>query len=161
MAALSVVPFFLCFIYIIFNFQKCLSILSKDNYFLNLIKSCLIFTLYQIFVSYFFLGIVVDGQEFYFIFANVKYWFGIWLLVPAYIFILKDRQNLFLSILTIVIIILILYYLSVFGIYSFFKINLIKRSTVDDDLWRLFVIDLRQITQIFVYLLPLVIFFPI
>ncbi|WP_396186339.1 hypothetical protein [Flavobacterium sp.] len=55
--------------------------------------------------------------------------------------------------------IMIFYYLSFFGVYDFFEIKEFSRSSDNDGLMRFFSFDLRQITKIFVYLLPLFIMF--
>lgn len=156
LSAISIIPILLCFTFFIFNTQKCLAILSKDKYLKKLMRLCLLFTLYQIVVSL----LLLSQQDFYYVFQNVRYWLGIWLLIPAYVFIILDRKTLFISITVIAMIIMIFYYLSFFGIYSFFEIKEFKRSTEDDGLMRFFSFDLRQITKIFVYLLPLFIIFP-
>jgi hypothetical protein len=161
LSAMSVIPFILCFIFLILNTEKCLSILSKDKYLLKVMQLCLLFTLYQIVVSLLLLSLLFNQQDFYYFFQNIKYWLGIWLLVPAYVFIILDRKVVFISMIMIAMIIMILYYLSIFGIYNFFEIRVFKRSNLDDGLWRFFSFDLRQITKIFVYISPLFIIFPI
>ncbi len=156
LSAISIVPIFLCFLFFILNTKYSILILSKDKYLHKLMKVCLLFTLYQVIISL----LLLSQQDFYYVFQNVRYWLGIWILIPTYIFIILDRKNFFICITVIVLIIMIFYFLSFFGIYNFFEIREFKRSNDDDELMRFFSFDLRQITKIFVYIFPLFIIFP-
>jgi hypothetical protein len=155
LSGIAIVPIILCFIHFILNTNRCLAILSGDDYLRKMIKLCLLFSLYQLIVSY----LILSQRDFYYIFINARQWLGIWLLIPAYIFIITDRKNFFVSIIIVVFIIMVFYYLSFFGVYSFFEIREFKRTTDDDDILRFFSFDLRQITKIFVYIFPIFIIF--
>ena len=116
---------------------------------------CLLFSMYQFFISF----LLLSQQDIYYTFENSRYWLGIWILIPAYIFIIIDRINILVSITLIVFIIMVMYFLSFFGVFNFFEINESFRYSANDSLLRYFSFDLRQITKIFVYLLPLVLIF--
>jgi len=156
LSAISIIPIFLCFTFFVFNTQRCLLILRKDKYLRKLMVLCLMFTFYQLIVSL----LLRSQQDFYYVFKNVRYWLGIWILIPSYIFIIIDRKNFFVSITIIVLLIMIFYYLSFYGVYNFFEIREFQRSQDNVSLIRFFSFDLRQITKIFVYILPLFIIFP-
>jgi hypothetical protein len=156
LSAISIIPILLSFTFFLLNAQKSLSILSQDKYLKKLISLCFLFTSYQVIVSF----LLLSQQDIYYVFQNVRYWLGIWLLVPTYVFVVLDRKTLFISITLIAMIIMIFYYLSFFGIYSFFEIREFKRSSDDDGIMRFFSFDLRQITKFFVYIFPLFIIFP-
>jgi len=156
LSAISIIPLFLCFLYIIFNIKKTLIIISEDKYLKKIIKLCLLFTFYQVIVSM----LLLSEQDIYYLFKNVRYWLGIWILIPSYILTILDRKFFFISIIFLVLLIMIFYYITFFGYYNFFEIREFKRSE-NDDLMRFFSFDLRQITKFFVYLIPLFLFFPI
>jgi hypothetical protein len=157
LSGLSILPLMLCFTYIIVNYNKCRLLITTDPKLITLIKICFVFTLYQIFISQLLLG----GPDFYYIIKNVNYWAGIWIIIPGYIFTIIDRKNLFASVLIIVLLIIVLYYLSFFNIYNFFEINEQGRSASNKDIIRYFSFDLRQITKIFVYAIPIFILYPL
>ena len=155
LSALSIVPLILCFLHFFLNIEKCLLILSKDRILKKIMGVCLLFSIYQLFVSF----LLLSQQDIYYAFENSRYWLGIWILIPTYIFIIIDRNNFFVSITLVVLIIMVMYFLSFFAFFSFFEINEAFRYSQDDSLKRYFSFDLRQITKIFVYLLPLVLIF--
>lgn len=155
LSAISIIPIFLCFLHFILNTKMCLMILSRDSYLKKIVGVCLLFSLYQIFISL----LILSEQDLYYVFKNVRYWLGIWILIPAYIFIYLDRKNIFVSIVIIALTIVIFYYLSFFGIYNFFDIREFIRTNEDVRILRFFSFDLRQTTKIFVYLLPLFLIF--
>jgi hypothetical protein len=154
LSAISIVPILLCFIHFIFNKSLWLSILSKDPYLIKLMRVCFLFSVYQI-ISI----LILSEQDLYYLFKSVRQFLGIWILVPAYIFVNLDRKNIFASIVIITSVIMIFYYLSFFGVYNFFDFREINRTTQDDGIIRFFSFDLRQITKIFVYLCPLFLIF--
>ena len=156
LSAISIIPILLCFIFFILNFNECLRIILKDKHLRSLMRICLLFTIYQVIVSL----LLLSQQDFYYVFQNIRYWLGIWLLIPTYVFIVLDRKTFFISITLIVFIITMFYYLSFFNIYDFFEIREFKRNNESDSLIRFFSFDLRQITKIFVYIFPLFIIFP-
>jgi hypothetical protein len=156
LSAISIVPILLCFTFFFLNIKKCLTIINKDKYLLKIMQLCLIFTIYQVIVSL----LLLSQQDFYFVFKNVRYWLGIWLLIPAYVFVVLDKKTLFISITLVALIVMVFYYMTFFGIYSFFEIQEVRRANDDENIIRFFSFDLRQITKIFVYILPLVIIFP-
>jgi len=156
LSAISIIPILLCFTFFFLNIKRCLLILSKDKYLKKLMQLCFLFTVYQVIFSL----LLLSQQDFYYVFQNVRHWLGIWLLIPAYVFIILDRKTLFISLVVIALIIMIFYYLTFFGVYSFFEIREFRRSSDDDNIMRFFSFDLRQITKIFVYLFPLFIIFP-
>jgi hypothetical protein len=158
LSAISIVPIVLCFTYLVFNLNNCILLLRKDKYLKVLMRLCLAFSLYQIIVSILLLN---GGQDFYYLFINVRYWLGIWILIPAYIFVIVDRHSIFISITIVAFLIMVFYYLTFFGIYEFFEMREFLRDESKDALTRFFSFDLRQITKIYVYLLPVFLFFPI
>jgi hypothetical protein len=155
LSAISIIPILLCFAFFVLNSKQCFLILSKDKYLKKLMQLCLLFTFYQIIVSL----LLLSQQDIYYVFKNVRYWLGIWLIIPTYVFIILDRKTFFISITVIAMSIMIFYYLSFFGVYDFFEIKEFSTSSDNDGLMRFFSFDLRQITKIFVYLLPLFIMF--
>jgi hypothetical protein len=156
LSAISIIPILLCFTFFFLNIKQCLSILAKDKYLKKLMQLCFLFTLYQVIFSL----LLLSQQDFYYVFQNVRYWLGIWLLIPAYVFIILDRKTFFISVVVIALIIMIFYYLTFFGVYSFFEMKEFRRSSDDENIMRFFSFDLRQITKFFVYLFPLFIIFP-
>lgn len=154
-SSLSIIPLLLCFLHFFLNIKKCLLILSKDKILKKIMIVCLLFSMYQFFISF----LLLSQQDIYYTFENSRYWLGIWILIPAYIFIIIDRINILVSITLIVFIIMVMYFLSFFGVFNFFEINESFRYSANDSLLRYFSFDLRQITKIFVYLLPLVLIF--
>jgi hypothetical protein len=147
LSAISIVPIVLCFTYLVFNLNNCILLLRKDKYLKVLMRLCLAFSLYQIIVSILLLN---GGQDFYYLFINVRYWLGIWILIPAYIFVIVDRHSIFISITIVAFLIMVFYYLTFFGIYEFFEMREFLRDESKDALTRFFSFDLRQITKIYV-----------
>jgi hypothetical protein len=156
LAFATVVPLFCCFIYVLSNIRRSIDLIRSDRILKGLVIISLLFTFYQIFISFLFLS----GEGLLYVARNIKYWAGFWIIIPSYIFTLGDRRMMFLSIILVSLITISLYYLSFFGIIDFFQFKTMNRSEGIDTIIRYFSFDFRQIMKIFVYLVPLLFFFP-
>lgn len=144
-----IIPFSLCFLTLFFNFKYSLRLLRFDKNFILLLKCIAFFSVYQICVSYLIKGIPSTK----FLFEEMKFWIGIWVVVPVYIITYYQHNSFFKTIFFIVIINILLYFLSIFGLIELFEIRL--QSRYEDDNLRFILYDLRQITKIFIFLGPL------
>jgi hypothetical protein len=156
LAFATVVPILICFIYVLSNVRMCIDLIWSDRFLRGLIVVSLLFTLYQFFISFWFLS----GEGIGYVTQNIKYWAGFWIIIPSYIFTLGDRRMLFLLITIVGLITIILYFFSFLGIIDYFQFRTMNRSEGIDNIIRIFSFDFRQIMKIFVYLLPLLCFFP-
>lgn len=152
-----VVPITLCLTTVLFNYKYYIPKIINDKPLLYIIRVCLVFTLYQLIITL----MLKSQQDLYYVLENANYWFGVWVLIPAYIFTYTDRVNIFASIILIVIITTIIYFLSMFNIVDLIEFREVNRINENNDLKRNLAFDLRFITKFFVYVLPLFIFFPI
>lgn len=146
-----IIPFFLCFLVLMNKRKSSFILLRSDKSFGTLLRCIAVFTIYQVLVSYLFSEI----PNLTYLFNEMKFWLLIWVIIPVYIVTYYEHKTFFQTILFIVLINIVLYYLSIFNIINLFEVTEASRYTGESEVSRLLVYDLRQITKIFVYLSPL------
>lgn len=146
-----IIPFSLCFLILFFNLKYSLKLLKVDKNFFLLLKCIAFFSFYQFCVSYLIKGI----PDLNYLFSEMKFWLAVWIIIPVYIITYSQYKTFLSTIFIIVIINILVYYLSIFGVVELFEIRLLNRIQGDADSVRLIIYDLRQITKIFVYISPL------
>lgn len=145
-----IIPFFLSFLILIFKTKYSLKVLKFDKNFNNLLKCLVLFSVYQLLISY-----VIYTPDLKYGLSEIKYWLGVWIVVPVYI-IVYDQHKTFLGVIFLVVIInVLIYFLSIFGIFELNDVVKAGRYEGSSDALRLILYDLRQITKILVYLAPL------
>lgn len=138
----------LSFTSVIHKFPTYLKLIKSDYYLKRMLLASFLFMLYQ-FIAFMDGG----GGVIKNILSNLRQIFGIWLIIPAYYFVITDRKNFFLSILFISLLTYIFYYISYLKIYQIIDIVEANRG-MDSDIVRAKTRDFCYIIKIIGYFLP-------
>lgn len=143
----------LSFTSVFLKFPTYLRLIKSDKYLKKMLIASFFFMLYQFiaFADSGGAGIIRN------IFSNVRQIFGIWLIIPAYFFVITDRKNFFLSILIIALITYIYYYISYLKIYQIIDITEANRG-MESDIVRAKTRDFCYVIKIIGYFLPVLFF---
>tara|TARA_E500000331_G_scaffold123539_1_gene121037 strand:+ start:2457 stop:3878 length:1422 start_codon:yes stop_codon:yes gene_type:complete len=146
-SGLLLIPYFLCFFNLIL-FKKSLSFLNEKKISL-LFKVLIVFNIFQ-FLSFF----MIDSADLNFIKLNINHFFGIYILLPAAYYTLKNHNQIFIYLSSVSLLTVLIYLfsqLNIINIIDFYEVN---RTTIQEGPVRSLSFDLRNITKIFVYLSP-------
>lgn len=139
----------LSFSSVFLKFPTYLKLIRSDKYLKRMLLASFFFMMYQ------FIAFMDSGGAGFLknVLSNVRQIFGIWLIIPAYYFVITDRKNFFLSILIISLITYIFYYISYLKIYQIIDIVEANRG-MDSDIVRAKTRDFCYIIKIIGYFLP-------
>jgi hypothetical protein len=140
----------LCFASVFLNFQKYLRLIKTDKYLKRMLLMAFFFMIYQ-FNAFRDTG---GSGTISYILSNVRQIFGIWLILPAYYFVITDRKDFFISILILSIITYFYYYISYLKIYQIIQIVEANRG-MESDIVRAKTRDFCYIIKIIGYFLPI------
>ena len=143
---------------IFFKLKTVCNLFRKDKYIALIFKISLLFTLYEIFITY---GIRDEMSSLQYYFIKTTYIFGIFSFIPAYVAVLNNRKELLIAMLGMGLASVIAYLLSYYHVIEVFEFRESLRTGLDDETTRLMGDTLKESVKIFIYLLPAVLFMGI